>query len=92
MWGWTCINRWYRLAYQNRNSVYVPANQNNEDWHHTPDSCAFVCPQNVNLHISILKKKSIRAFINGNNNFTLGLYRMAMTGFVRGHLTLSPVT
>ena len=53
----------------------------------------FVCPQNVNLPISILlystkisffvyilKTKSIRAFMNVNNSLTHGLYRRLTNG------------
>ena len=66
----------------------------------------FVCPQNVNLPISIWlystkikffvhfenKIDTGKAFMNGNNNLTLGLYCRLTTGFVPLARSLSPVT
>ena len=65
----------------------ISTNRSDEDWHHAPDSCTLevfrVSPKrefgfylalfNKNYIFYILKTKSIRAFMNGNNSLRLGL-------------------
>ena len=89
-----------------RRVTRISTNQSDADWHHAPDSCtlevfcvspkrefAHFCPF---AHLALLNKnyiknpKSIRAFINASNSFTLGFYRGLTTGFVRGHKRQGP--
>ena len=97
MWG--CINGWYRLAHQNQNSTYVAdvrqlftscfvqcRVQPIRRLTHVVWKC-FLCPQNVNLPISIWLYSTIIFFTfwkwnrYGNNSLTLGIYSRSRTSW-----------